>query len=260
MRVEAKNLRKVFETGSDRIVALNDVSFEIESGEFVSFIGPSGCGKSTLLEIAGGLTTPSGGLVELDGTPVDGPRLDVGVVFQQDSTMHWRTVIGNVTFGLEMRGVGRAERTERAMKIIDLVGLQGFEGNYPAQLSGGMRQRVALARTLVMNPRLILMDEPFGALDEQMRLILGDELLAIWSNTGATVLFVTHSIDEAILLSDRVVAMTARPGEVRATVEVELTRPRDSGVIGTPGFAAIQKELWSIIREESLKQLRGPTV
>ena len=259
MRIAAQGVQRSFGEGESRVDALNDFDLEIEPGEFVSIVGPSGCGKSTFLEIVAGLLPASGGLVTLDGAPINRPHPDVGVVFQQDSTFPWRTVLDNVAFGLQTRGVGRRERRERGREALSLVGLSDFGDRYPAQLSGGMRQRVALARTLVMDPKVILMDEPFGALDEQTRLILGDELLKIWSNSGSTVLFITHSIEESVMLSDRVVAMSARPGRIRQIIPVKLPRPRDSSLVGTPLFAELKGEIWNIIREESMRTLAAQT-
>ena len=258
MRVEIKDVRKTFSGNrGEEIEALAGVDLVLADNEFVSIVGPSGCGKSTLMEIVGGLTALSGGEVLVDEEPVRGPHPAVGLVFQQESAFPWRTVLENVEFGLEMHGVGKGERRERSRELVELVGLQGFEDRYPGELSGGMRQRVAIARTLVMNPEVLLMDEPFGALDEQTRLILGDELLRIWSRTKATALFITHSIEEATLLSDRVIVMSARPGTVRKVVSVDLERPRDSTVVGTPEFGRITGEIWEVLREESMKTLRG---
>jgi len=257
VRVEARDIRKTFSSGRQEVEALAGVDLAVEEGEFVSVVGPSGCGKSTLMEIVAGLVQPSGGEALVGGEPVKGPRPDVGVVFQQESAFPWRTVLENVEFGLQMHGVDKKERRERSRDLVDLVGLDGFEDRYPGELSGGMRQRVAIARTLVMDPKVLLMDEPFGALDEQTRLILGEELLLIWSRTGATTLFITHSIEEAALLSDRVVVMSARPGVVKKVVEVDLERPRDSRVVGTPEFSRVSGEVWGTLREESMKTLRG---
>jgi NitT/TauT family transport system ATP-binding protein len=238
------------------VEAVRDVSLGVEEGEFVSIVGPSGCGKSTLMEIVGGLIESSSGEITIAGNPVDGTDPAVGIVFQQESAFPWRTVAENVEFGLEMTGVGADERRQRGQAMIELVGLKGFEAHYPAELSGGMRQRVAIARTLVMEPKLILMDEPFGALDEQTRLILGEELLRIREATGATVLFITHSFDEALLLSDRIVVMTARPGRVKKIVENPLPRPRDSTIVSDPEFGRLSGELWASLREESMQAMR----
>ena len=257
MRVEARDVRKVFSSGGEEVEALAGVDLVVEEGEFVSVVGPSGCGKSTLMEIVAGLVEPSGGEVLVGGESVKGPRPEVGVVFQQESAFPWRTVLENVEFGLQMHGTGKKERRERSRELVELVGLKGFEDRYPGELSGGMRQRVAIARTLVMNPGVLLMDEPFGALDEQTRLILGDELLRIWSKTKATALFITHSIEEAALLADRVLVMSARPGTIRKVVPVHLERPRDSSVVSTHEFGDIVGEIWEVLREESMKTLKS---
>lgn len=253
--LEIKDVSKVYrpEGQSSPLVAVDNVSLHVKAGEFVSIVGPSGCGKSTLLEIIGGLSAPSSGIIRLNDQELRGPHPAVGMVFQEDSTFPWRTVLENVEFGLETRGVARRERREKAQAMINLVGLVGYENLYPAELSGGMRQRVAIARTLVMSPELILMDEPFGALDEQTRLILGEELLRIWSETRATILFVTHSLDEASMLSDRVIVMSARPGRIKALVKVDLPRPRTSEIIASESFSRITGELWHGLREEALK-------
>ncbi|MDA0182730.1 ABC transporter ATP-binding protein [Solirubrobacter phytolaccae] len=231
------------------VEAVRDVSLAVDEGEFVSIVGPSGCGKSTLMEIVGGLIEPTAGRIDVSGMP--------GIVFQQESAFPWRTVVENVAFGLEMTGVGKAERLTRARDMIELVGLGGFEDRYPTELSGGMRQRVAIARTLVMEPKIILMDEPFGALDEQTRLILGEELSRIREATNATVLFITHSFDEALLLSDRIVVMTARPGTIKQVVVNPLPRPRDSTIVSDPEFGRLSGELWELLREESMRALAG---
>lgn len=258
MRIEIQNIRKTFtDDQGGEVQALAGMDLEVADNEFVSIVGPSGCGKSTLMEIIGGLTEPTEGEVLTDGERINGPHPEVGLIFQEESAFPWRTVIENVEFGLQMHQVAKAERRGRARNLIELVGLKGFEDRYPGQLSGGMRQRVAIARTLVMNPGVLLMDEPFGALDEQTRLILGDELLRIWSQTQATVLFITHSIEEAALLSDRVVVMSARPGEIRKIVQVDLDRPRDSSVVSTPEFGKITGSIWEVLREESMKALKG---
>jgi len=219
-----------------RVEAVRDIDLEIGRGEFLSIVGPTGCGKSTLLEIVAGLINPTAGRVRIDGDPITEPRRDVGVVFQEDSTFPWRTAFENVVFGLEMQGTPKRERTERAQEMMDLVGLSGFEDSYPNELSGGMRQRVAIARTLALNPQIMLMDEPFGALDEQTRLILGEELLRICRETNQTTLFVTHSLTEAVHLSDRVLVMSARPGQIKKLVDVPIERPRDADVVTTDVF------------------------
>ena len=253
MLLNVENLSKTY----GEVEAMRDVSLAVDEGEFVSIVGPSGCGKSTLMEIVGGLIEPSAGTITIGDTPVNGTDPAIGIVFQQESAFPWRTVAENVAFGLEMTGVGKAERAKRAAEMIELVGLAGFEERYPTELSGGMRQRVAIARTLVMEPTIILMDEPFGALDEQTRLILGEELSRIREATNATVLFITHSFDEALLLSDRIVVMTARPGTVKKIVENPLPRPRDSTIVSDPEFGRLSGELWESLREESMRALAG---
>ncbi len=235
------------------LTALEGVDLAVREGEFVSVVGPSGCGKSTLLSAIAGLFTQFQGSVRIAGNEVRGPQRNVGLVFQEDSTFPWRTALRNVEFGLEMRSVSTETRRRKALDILALVGLTGYERLYPDQLSGGMKQRVAIARTLVMNPTLLLMDEPFGALDEQTRILLGEELLRIQDALGQTILFVTHNMQEAILLSDRVVVLSARPGRVKATVPIDLPRPRDSGLLASPHFAKLAGEIWSVLREESLK-------
>ncbi len=258
MQIEIKDVHKTFYSkDGEEVKAVAGVDLTVTDNEFVSVVGPSGCGKSTLLEIVGGLTGLTNGEVLIDGEPISGPHPAVGLVFQQESAFPWRTVLENVEFGLEMHGVAKGERRERSRELIELVGLKGFEDRYPGELSGGMRQRVAIARTLVMNPGVLLMDEPFGALDEQTRLILGEELLRIWSKTKATALFITHSIEEAALLSDRVLVMSARPGSIRKVVTVHLERPRDSSVVSTHEFGDIVGEIWKVLREESMKTLKS---
>lgn len=253
MLLTVENVGKTY----GEVEAMRDVSLEVDEGEFVSIVGPSGCGKSTLMEIVGGLIEPSTGTITIAGNPVRGTDPAIGIVFQQESAFPWRTVIDNVAFGLEMVGTEKAERLRRAQDMIELVGLSGFEDRYPAELSGGMRQRVAIARTLVMQPKLILMDEPFGALDEQTRRILGEELSRIREATNATVLFITHSFDEALLLSDRIVVMTARPGTIKTVVENPLPRPRDSRIVSDPEFGRLSAQLWESLREESMRALAG---
>ncbi len=254
--LEVRDLSKTFTPDADprrRVEALQGITFAVEPREFVAIVGPSGCGKSTLCEIVGGLIPPSSGQILIRGAPVRGPHPAVGLVFQEDSTFPWLTTLENVAFGLRMEGVGREERERRARQMIKLVGLEGFEGHHPRELSGGMRQRVAIARTLVMNPELLLMDEPFGALDAQTRLLLGEELLRIWSEVQATILFITHDIAEAVRLADRVLIVTARPGRLRQAVSVDLPRPRDR----TPDLLAeadrLVAEIWAELREEALK-------
>ena len=232
------------------LLALEDVSLEVGRGEFLALLGPSGCGKSTLLHVIGGLVHAEGQVV-VNGVPVRGPGLDRGIVFQDYALFPWRTVLENVAFGLEMKGLPAAERAPIAREQLRLVGLSGFEDRYPSQLSGGMKQRVALARALAFDPDVLLMDEPFAALDAQTRELLQAELLRVWERTGKTIVFVTHSIDEAVFLAQRVAVITARPGRVKQVLDVELPAPRYArDVRSTPAFAACRHALWELLSEE----------
>ena len=230
--------------------AIGWVSGSVPRGRFVSIIGPSGCGKSTLLDLVAGLQRPTGGEIRVAGKTVRGPGGDIAMVFQEDSTLHWRSVRANVEFGLEIAGIGTRERRERAEAMIRLVGLAGFEDHRPRQLSGGMKQRVAIARALVMSPELLLMDEPFGALDQQTRWMVGQELTRIWDETRKTVLFVTHDIQEAVLLSDEVWVFSARPSRVKEIVHIELERPRAADVTRDPCFHQHVAQLWELLSTE----------
>ncbi|MFF9909100.1 ABC transporter ATP-binding protein [Streptomyces sp. NPDC013457] len=237
--------------GSREFTAVDGVDLEIAAGEFVALVGPSGCGKSTLLDMLGGLTRPTGGRILLDGAPVTGPGLNRGIVFQQYALLPWRTAQGNVEFGLEATGVPRRARAARAREFLDLVGLSGFEDRHPHELSGGMRQRVAIARSLAYDPDVLLMDEPFGALDAQTRESLQDELLRIWQRTGKTVVFITHSIDEAVYLGQRVAVMTSRPGRIKQVVPVVLgSRDDTDDIRSAPEFARHRHEIWSLLHDE----------
>ena len=238
-----------------RIAALDGVSLDVREGEFVSVIGPSGCGKSTLFQIIGGLLAGDGGNVRVDGHPIDGSHRDIGMVFQEESTFPWRTVLDNVAFPLELVGVPRSRREEAARRLIRLVGLEGFETRFPDELSGGMRQRTAIARTLAAEPRILLMDEPFASLDEQTRILLGDKILQIWRQLKQTTLLITHNITEAVQLSDRVAVMTYRPGRIKRIVEIDLPRPRDSGLIASAEFGRYVGMLWQDLREEASRGL-----
>ncbi|HET9149108.1 MAG TPA: ABC transporter ATP-binding protein [Alphaproteobacteria bacterium] len=231
--------------------ALDDVSLAIAEGEFVSIIGPSGCGKSTLFGIVGGLIDGYDGAVLVDGAPVRGVHRDIGMVFQEESTFPWRTTLQNVAFPLEAAGVSRREREETARRFLSLVGLDGFEDRYPAELSGGMKQRTAIARTLASRPRIMLMDEPFGALDEQTRMLLGDKILQIWKDLKQTTLLITHNITEAVQLSDRVVVMSFRPGRVLDVIDIDLPRPRTSEVVSTDRFGRYVGAIWKLLRAEA---------
>jgi NitT/TauT family transport system ATP-binding protein len=239
-----------------RFEALRDVSIQVATGQFISIVGASGCGKTTLLRIADGLVTPTRGQVWVDGRPVTRPGPDRGFVFQQDALFPWRTVLDNVVFGLEVQGRNKKDARARADGLIQLVGLSGFEQHFPHELSGGMRQRANLARALTIDPYVLLMDEPFAALDAQTRELMQAELLRIWRSNRKTVLFVTHQIDEAVYLADRVVIMTSRPGQIKAVIDVDIPRPRDLSVKRTPRFLELVDEIWKMIEEEVKAALR----
>jgi NitT/TauT family transport system ATP-binding protein len=229
-----------------RVLALADVNLELRDGEFLSIVGPSGCGKSTLLKLISGLEKPARGTIKLDGRVVAAPPRGVGFMFQRDVLLPWATVAENIDIGHELAGVPRAERAARVLELTKLLGLEGFEGRYPAALSGGMRQRVSLGRLLAYAPELYLMDEPFGALDAQTKLIMGQELLRIWQAHRRSVVFVTHDIEEAVALSDRVVVMTGRPGRIRLEVNIDLPRPRDTWEVRrTPQFREFCDVIWN---------------
>ena len=229
---------------------------ELAHGEFFAIVGPSGCGKSTLLEIVAGLSQVTDGEVRIEGTPIKGEVPEsVGVVFQEDASFPWLTVNDNIAFGLKRKGLPAKEITERVDNAVALTGLRGFENAYPAQLSGGMRQRVCIARTLVMQPSLILLDEPFGALDQQTRLLMGDEILRLWRATQATVLLITHSLDEAAMLSDRIGVMSARPGRFLEIITTGWPRDRDSRIAERPEFGNVTAHLWSLLRSESMRAM-----
>ena len=245
------HVSKRFETSEGVISAVDDVSFSIAPGEFVSIIGPSGCGKSTLFNIIGGLVGDYEGRVTVGGDVIHGTHPAIGMVFQEESTFPWRTVLDNVAFPLEIAGVAKQTRLERAAHFVSMVGLSGFERRFPAELSGGMRQRVALARTLTSEPRILLMDEPFASLDEQTRLLLGDRILQIQQALRQTTLLITHNLTEAVQLSDRVLVMTYRPGRLKRTVEIHLPHPRDSEVVSSDAFGHCLAEIWHDLREEA---------
>ncbi len=250
-KLETRGLSKTFvqATGGE-VEALRDISLQIEEGEFVALVGASGCGKTTLLRILDGLLDKSSGDIVLDGHPVLRPGPDRGFVFQSDSLFPWRTVIDNVVFGLEVQGKPRKASVERAQEYIKLVGLAGFERHYPHELSGGMRQRANLARALTVNPELLLMDEPFASLDAQTREIMQQELLRIWNADRKTVLFITHQIDEAIFLADRVIVLTVRPGRVKTVIPVPFQRPRRLEIKRTPEFIGYVDQVWKLIEQE----------
>jgi len=250
MPIHVEQLSMVF-PGQREVAALEEISLSVADGEFLSVIGPSGCGKSTLLHIIDGLLPATSGRVLVDGETVSVPGPDRGMVFQEFGLLPWRTVRANVELGPELRGVAAAERRRIAQEFLGLVGLHGFEDRHPHELSGGMRQRVSIARALALDPKILLMDEPFANLDAQTKLLMEEELLAIWERTRKTIVFVTHDLAEAIALADRVVVFTARPGRVKAVVAVDLPRPRDVvGVRATPGFARLHEEVWTLLRDE----------
>ena len=225
------------------VLALSDISFSIANGEFISIVGPSGCGKSTLLKILAGLLPPSEGTATLSGTPIRGARRDIGVVFQTPVLFPWRTVLQNVLLPADVQGLDKEKMRKRAMDLVKMVGLEGFENRYPRELSGGMQQRVGIIRALIHDPAILLMDEPFGALDAMTRETMNVELQRIWMESGKTVLFITHSTSEAVYLADRVIVMTARPGKIGDVFKVDLPRPRPLDVMNTEGFGAYVKRI-----------------
>jgi NitT/TauT family transport system ATP-binding protein len=250
--VQLEGISKKFDTRDGGSVhALETIDADVDKGKFVAIVGPSGCGKSTLLNIVAGLEKPSTGTVRVDGEIVKGPRRSLGVVFQEDSSLPWRTVLDNVRLGLEVEGLPKAEQHRRAQEMVDLVGLSGFEKAYPRELSGGMRQRVAIARTLALDPAILLMDEPFGALDPQTRLMIGVELLRMWSTTDKTVLFVTHDIQEAVLLSQEVWVMSYRPATITQRLDVPFAYPRGPDLLTTPEYQRLNASIWSVMQKES---------
>ena len=260
-RITVTDIRKTFQLKpgqhitidgrpSDRVTVLDGVDLSIRKGEFITLVGPSGSGKSVLLDIIGGLTQATDGVVRLDGNVIVKPDPKTGYVFQQYALFPWRTALANIEYALEVRGVPKHERSGRARHFLSLFGLSGFEDRYPNQLSGGMQQRVAIARALATEPQVLLMDEPFAALDAQTRDILQSELLKIWEKINTTVIFVTHSIDEAIYLADRIVVMTARPGRVKEIIDIDLSRPRDGDIRASTEFNAHRARVWEALRDE----------
>jgi len=254
--LQVVDVGKRFVTPDGVMTAIENLSLAVAPGEFLSIIGPSGCGKSTLFNIIGGLVGDYEGRVVVGGETITGTHPAIGMVFQEESTFPWRTVLDNVAFPLEIAGMARKERHERARHFIAMVGLEGFERRHPVELSGGMRQRVAIARTLASEPRILLMDEPFAALDEQTRLLLGDKVLQIQQQLAQTTLLITHNITEAVQLSDRVLVMTYRPGRLKRIVDIDLPRPRDSGVVGSDAFGRYVAQIWQDLREEARLGMR----
>lgn len=249
-----RNIAKGFGSGATRMQALSDITLDIRAGEFMSIIGPSGCGKSTLFRILGGLVRDWDGVISVNGTPVaaiDG----IGMVFQEESTFPWRTVRENVELPLEVVGLSKKERQERARHFLAMVGLEEFENHFPSELSGGMRQRTALARTLAFEPKILLMDEPFAALDEQTRMLLGDKILDLHAKLKQTTLLITHNITESVQLSDRVAVMTFRPGRIKRVIDIQLSRPRSSEVVSSEQFGRLVAAIWADLRAEASKGL-----
>ena len=244
-----------FGSAEDGVTALDNVSFTVAPGEFLAVIGPSGCGKSTLFNIIGGLLGGYDGRVAVAGEKVYGPHASIGMVFQEESTFPWRNVVDNVAFPLEIAGMPKRERIERARHFVSMVGLDGFEKRYPSELSGGMRQRVSMARTLASEPKILLMDEPFAALDEQTRLLLGDKVLQIQQQLNQTMLLITHNITEAVQLADRILVMTYRPGRVKRMVDIKLPRPRTSEIVSSEAFGRYVAQIWADLREEASRGL-----
>jgi NitT/TauT family transport system ATP-binding protein len=237
-----------------QFVALRNINLDVKAGEFVVLVGPSGCGKSTLLDLLGGLTPPSSGRILIDDKPITGPALDRSIVFQQYALLPWQTAQGNVEFGLEAKGIPKKERGERARQFLAMVGLSGFESRHPHELSGGMKQRVAIARSLAYDPGLLLMDEPFAALDAQTRETMQSELLRIWENSGKTIIFITHGIDEAVYLGQRVAIMTSRPGRIKKIVDIPLeSRSGDDDLRSAPEFARLRHEIWTELHDEVVR-------
>jgi NitT/TauT family transport system ATP-binding protein len=252
-----EDVTKRYVTTSGPVLAVDRVSLTVRAEEFVTLLGPSGCGKSTVLGMIGGLVQPDGGRVVIDGVAITAPSPHkVAVVFQDPGLFPWRTALDNVGFGLELQGMSAARRREIALGLLEPMGLRGFEAKYPRELSGGMRQRVAIARALALDTAVLLMDEPFGALDEQTRLLMGEWLVGVRRSTSKTVVFVTHSLHEAIALSDRIVVMTSRPGRVKDVIDVVLPYPRD---LNSPEVTDLRAKLWDQVREESLRAMTGAT-
>ena len=250
-----ENIVMHFGTAEGGVTALDDVSFTVAPGEFLAVIGPSGCGKSTLFNVIGGLLGGYDGRVAVAGEKVYGPHASIGMVFQEESTFPWRNVVDNVAFPLEIAGMPKRERIERARHFVSMVGLDGFEKRYPAELSGGMRQRVSMARTLASEPKILLMDEPFASLDEQTRLLLGDKVLQIQQQLNQTMLLITHNITEAVQLADRILVMTYRPGRVKRMVNIKLPRPRTSEIVSSEAFGRYVAQIWGDLREEASRGL-----
>jgi ABC-type nitrate/sulfonate/bicarbonate transport system ATPase subunit len=254
--VVLRDVAKVFGARGSAVVALEGLTLEVESGTFATLLGPSGCGKSTALDLVAGFTRPTSGLVTVGGRIVAKPGPDRGVVFQDGALFPWLRVEDNVAFGLRSTGVPEPQVRERVSRLLETVGLTEFRRRYPAELSGGMRQRVSLARVLALGSRVLLMDEPFGALDAQTRGLMQEFLTEVWERERRTVLFVTHDLDEAVYVADRVHVMTARPGRIKRTLEVDLPRPRTPDIMATHRFHELRDEIRALVREEAIKTMR----
>jgi len=252
IKLKAVGITKVFDDGNRKVTAIRDFNLEVRENEFTVIVGPSGCGKSTFLYLVAGFENPTSGQIFLDGKLITGPGPDRGFVFQEPTLYPWKTVLGNVMFGLEIMGMPKQEAKDKAMKYITMVGLKGFENAYPHTLSGGMKQRVGIARALAYDPEVLLMDEPFGALDAQTRKVMQQELMRIWEKTKKTVIFVTHSVIEAVYLADTIVVMTARPGRIKGVIEVDLPRPRS---YTDKRYLSIREKVLALLEEEVTKSL-----
>ena len=257
LKLQTVGVTKSFIRGDEELLVLEDINLAFRPGEFVSLVGASGCGKTTLLRIIDGLIEPTSGEVLLDGRRIGRPGPDRGFVFQSDCLLPWRSVLDNIIFGMELQRIPKSESRSRAQQLIKLVGLAGFEGHFPLELSGGMKQRVNLARALAVNPQILLMDEPFAALDAQTREVMQAELLRIWAEAQKTVVFVTHQIDEAVYLSDRVVVLRARPGRVKEEVFIDLPRPRDLHLKRSPQFVEYVDHIWGLIEQEVIQSVKA---
>ena len=253
VKLHIHNVSKTYRSDGQEVLAVDEIDLKIKNKEFATILGPSGCGKSTLLRIVAGLIKPTRGIVRLDGNMIVRPGQDRGMVFQSYTLFPWLTVTENIQFGPEISGTPKAKQEQIAQEFIDKVGLKGFEKTYPKGLSGGMKQRVAIARALANNPAILLLDEPFGALDAQTRALMQELLTQIWEELHKTILFVTHDVEEAIFLSDRVFIMTARPGKIKAEIDIPLERPRGYEIKATESFLNLKKQALALIREEAIK-------
>ena len=253
IKLHIHHVSKIYRTDRHEVLAVDEIDLKIKNKEFATILRPSGCGKSTLLRIVAGLAKPTSGIVRLDGNMISGPGQDRGMVFQSYTLFPWLTVKENIRFGLEISGMPKAEQEQIAQEFVEKVGLTGFEKTYPKGLSGGMKQRVAIARALVNNPSILLLDEPFGALDAQTRALMQELLTQVWEDLHKTILFVTHDVEEAIFLSDRVFIMTARPGKIKAEIDIRLERPRNYEMKATESFLNLKKQALALIREEAIK-------